>query len=121
MTITIEADYIRIDSEGEKSMEWAREIWPAVIKACEENDCYRVLSISRSTKVISIMEGFNYVGLFRELGINTKYRIAWVELNEHAIKTVRFIDAALFNRMLPGRLFETEEQAKAWLLGSSGY
>ena len=121
MTITIEADYIRIDSEGEKSTEWAREFWPAVVKACKENDCYRVLSLSRSTKVISIMEGFDLIELFRDLGINTKYRIAWVELNEHAIKTVRFIDAALFNRMLPGRVFETEEQAKAWLLGSSGY
>ena len=121
MTITIEADYVRIDSEGEKSIEWSREFWPAVVQACEENDCYKVLSLSRSTKVISIMEGFDHVGLFRELGINTKYRIAWVELNVHAIKTVRFVDAALFNRMLPGRVFETEEQAKAWLLGDSGY
>jgi len=121
MTITLEGDHIRVESRGKKSIAWAREFWGAVVDACTENDCYKVLSISESLVVMPIMDGFGHVDLFRELGINTKYRIAWVELNPAAIKTVRFVDAALFNRMLPGRLFKDEEEARKWLFSDRGY
>jgi len=121
MTITFEGDHIRAESRSEKSIEWARKFWTAVVEACVENDCYKVLGISESLTVMPIMDGFDHVELFRELGINTKYRIAWVELNPDALKTVRFVDAALFNRLLPGRLFMTEEEARKWLFGSKGY
>lgn len=119
--ITFEGDHIRADSQGEKTIDWARGFWRAVVAACEENDCYRVLGVSESLTVMPILDGFDVVELFRELGINTKYRIAWVELNPEATKTMRFIDAALFNRLLPGRLFETEAEARMWLLGTKGY
>ena len=121
MNITFEGDHIRAESRSEKSIEWARELWTTVVKTCDENDCYKVLGISESLTVMPIMDGFDHVELFRELGINTKYRIAWVELNPDALKTVRFVDAALFNRLLPGRLFKTEEEARKWLFGSRGY
>jgi hypothetical protein len=121
MTITFEGDHIRAESRSEKSIEWARELWTAVVEACEANDCYKILGISESLTIMPIMDGFDHVELFRELGINTKYRIAWVELNPEAVKTVRFVDAALFNRMLPGRAFKTEDEARKWLFGSRGY
>ena len=121
MKITLEGDHIRAESRSEKSIEWSRKFWAAVVEACVKNDCYKVLGISESLTVMPIMDGFDHVELFRELGINTKYRIAWVELNPDALKTVRFVDAALFNRLLPGRLFKTEEEAKKWLFGNKGY
>jgi hypothetical protein len=121
MTITFQGDHLRAESRGEKSIAWSRKLWGEVVDACAANDCYRVLGISESLTVMPILDGFDHVALFRELGINTTYRIAWVELNPDAIKTVRFVDAALFNRMLPGRLFKTEEEAKTWLLSDRGY
>ena len=121
MKITFEGDHIRAESRSEKSIEWSRTFWSAVVEACLENDCYKVLGISESLTIMPIMDGFDHVELFRELGINTKYRIAWVELNPDALKTVRFVDAALFNRLLPGRLFKTEEEARKWLFGGKGY
>ena len=121
MKITFEGDHIRAESRSEKSIEWSRRLWTAIVEACEANDCYKVLGISESLTIMPIMDGFDHVELFRELGINTKYRIAWVELNPDALKTVRFVDAALFNRLLPGRLFMTEEEARKWLFGSKGY
>jgi hypothetical protein len=117
ITITFEGDHIRAESRAEKSIEWAREFWTAIVDACKENDCYDILGISESITVVPIMDGFDHIELFRELGITTKYRIAWVELNPAAIKTLKFVDAALFNRILPGRLFQTEEEAKSWLFG----
>lgn len=121
MTISFEGDHIRAESHAEKSIEWSRKFWGAVVKECVANDCYKVLGISESITVMPIMDGFDHVALFRELGINTKYRIAWVELNPAAVKTVKFVDAALFNRLLPGRLFETEGAARNWLFGKKGY
>ena len=121
IAITFEGDHIRAESRGDKSIAWAREFWSDVVDACNEHDCYKVLGISESLVVMPIMDGFDHVELFRELGINTKYRIAWVELNPAAIKTVRFVDAALFNRMLPGRLFKNEEEARKWLFSDRGY
>ncbi len=121
MKISVESDHIRVESRGAKSIEWSRELWPAIVKTCDEHNCYRVLGITTTTKILPIMDGFDHIALFRELGINTKYRIAWVELNPAAIKNLRFVDAALFNRMLPGRVFDSEEQAKHWLLGNKGY
>ena len=121
MKISFEGDHIRVESRDEKSIAWAREFWSAVVEACKANDCYQVLGISESITVMPIMDGFDHVALFKELGINTKYRIAWVEINPAAVKTVRFVDAALFNRLLPGRAFATEEEARTWLFGDKGY
>lgn len=121
MTISVEGDHIRVESYGEKTPAFARHVFTAIVEACKANDCYRVLGIGESTKALTILEGFDLTALFRELGISTKYRIAWVELNPAAVKTIRFIDAALFNRLLPGRVFRTEEEAKTWLFGDQGY
>jgi hypothetical protein len=121
LTITFEGDHIRAESRGVKTIAWARGFWTAIVESCEKNDCFKVLGISESLTVMPIMDGFDHVALFRELGINTKYRIAWVELNPEAVKTVRFVDAALFNRLLPGRAFGTEEDARDWLFGTKGY
>lgn len=121
MTITFEGDHVRVESIGKKTPAFARQVFTAIVDACKANDCYRVLGIGESSKPLTILEGFDLTALFRELGIGTKYRIAWVELNPDAVKTLRFIDAALFNRLLPGRVFRTEEEAKIWLFGDKGY
>lgn len=120
-TFTFEGDHIRAQSCSEKTIDWSRLFFTALVETCEANDCYKVLSISESLTTMPIMDGFDVVALFRELGINTKYRIAWVELNPDSVKTLKFIDAALFNRLLPGRLLKTEDEARKWLFGGKGY
>jgi len=114
-TITFEGDHIRAESRAEKSIEWAREFWPDVIETCRANDCYNILGISESISVMPVLDGYEHVNLFRDLGIDSKYRIAWVELNAAAHDTVSFVDTALFNRGLPGRLFSSEAEAREWL------
>ena len=119
--ITFEGDHIRVESNGDKSIARARTMWTEIVATCDENDCFRVLGISESSTAMPVMDGFDHVELFQELGITTKYRIAWVELNASSVKNLKFIDSALFNRMLPGRAFRTEAEAKAWLLDEKGY
>jgi len=119
--ISFEGDHVRAVSIGQKSIETSRKLWTEIVQVCKEHQCYRVLGIANTTKAMPIIDGIDHVSLFRELGINTKYRIAWVEQNAAAMKSVKFIDAALFNRMLPGRIFSEEDEAKTWLFGSKGY
>jgi len=114
-TITFEGDHIRAESRAEKSIEWARIFWSAVVEACKEHDCYSVLGSSESLTVMPVLDGYEHINLFRDLGIDSKYRIAWVELNAAAHDTVKFVDTALFNRGLPGRLFSSEAEAREWL------
>jgi hypothetical protein len=121
MTVSFEGDHIRAESFGEKSLAWSRQLFSEIVATCVANNCFKVLGVAESTKPVTILEGFDHIALFRELGINTKYRIAWVELNPSAVKTVKFIDAALFTRLLPGRVFQTEEEARKWLFGERGY
>lgn len=114
--ITFEGDHIKALSRAHKSIEWATEFWSAVVEKCEAHDCYDVLGISESVTVMPILDGFDFIGLFRDLGIDEKYRIAWVELNAEAVEVVKFVETALFNRGLPGRVFPSEADARKWLL-----
>ena len=114
--ITFEGDYIKVHSNGDKDLEFSTRQWTAVVEACRAHDCFRVLGIGNTTKPQETMDGFEHARLWRELGIDSKYRIAWVELNPEAVDAVYFIETVLYNRGLRVRLFPTEDEAKDWLL-----
>jgi len=115
-TISYEGDHIRALSRAHKSIGWATEFFSDLVEACQTHHCYDVLSISESLSVIPILDGFDFIEIFRDLGIDKKYRIAWVELNPEAVETVKFVETSLYNRALPGRLFRSEDDARKWLL-----
>jgi hypothetical protein len=94
------------------------KVWRDVAATCELHDCYNVLGIAKSSTPVEALEGYELPALFRELNIDQKYRIAWVELDEDARDTIEFVQTVLANRGLPGLLFETETEAREWLLGS---
>ncbi len=115
-TITLEGNYIKVLSTGDKNFEYSQRLWQAVVEACREHDCFKILGISESTSPMPVLDGYRHADLFRKLGIGRKYKIAWVELNEDAKDATYFIDTVLFNRGLPGRLFDTVLEATEWLL-----
>jgi hypothetical protein len=93
-------------------------LWREVSAACNQHDCYNVLGIANTTTPVEAVEGYELPSLFREFNIDQRYRIAWVELDEDAQDVITFVQSVLSNRGLPGLLFETEAQAREWLLGS---
>jgi hypothetical protein len=115
--ITVESNFIRVQSYGRKDIEFATDLWTQMVKTCNEDNCFRVLGISDTTVAMEAIDGYEHARLFEDLGIGPKYRIAWVELNEKARDMTIFIETVLINRGLPGRLFDGETEAKAWLLG----
>ena len=115
-TISFEDDYVKVVSTGDKNLAVARQVWAAIAETCQKHDCYDVLGLSNSEKPVTITEGYAHAELFRDLGITSGYRIAWVELNPDGRDVLEFTETVLLNRGLPGRLFESEKAAIEWLL-----
>lgn len=117
LTITFEGDHVLVLSDGDKDMEFAEKLWSQVSGMCQKNNCFNVLGIARTSTPQEALDGYDHARLYRELGIDGRYRIAWVELEPDAIDMASFIETVLVNRGLPGRVFENEADAREWLLG----
>ena len=116
--ITYEGELVVVHLHGAENIGVASRLWPDVVQACKEHNCYRVLGVAETTEPLSTMDSFDHAELFRKLGINHRYRIAWVELNPDAYEATSFTETVLFNRGLPGRLFSSVPHARHWLLWS---
>jgi len=116
LTVTFEDDHVLVRADGDKDMEFAEDLWSQVSSMCEKNDCFNVLGIARSSTPQEALDGYEHARLFRELGIDERYRIAWVELEPEAMDMASFIETVLVNRGLPGRVFSSEADARTWLL-----
>ena len=117
--IKLDGDLIVVRLQGAENIGVASRLWPEVVQACREHNCYRVLGIADTTEPLSTMDSFDHAELFERLGINHRYRIAWVELNPDAYDATSFTEIVLSNRALPGRLFDNVPNAKEWLLGGA--
>lgn len=116
VTITFEGDHVLVLSDGEKDFELSTRLWTEAVEVCEANDCFRILGVSTTTRPLEALEGYDHARLFRELGIDRRYKIAWIENNSDAQDIVNFIETVLYNRGLPGKVFEDVDEARAWLL-----
>jgi hypothetical protein len=114
--ITFEGDHIRVLSDGDKDYDFAERQWTSITDACRKHNCYNILGISHTTAPMEAIEGYDHARLFEDLGIDDRFRIAWVEFNDEARDMTLFVETVLINRGLPGRLFASEQDAKAWLL-----
>lgn len=119
ITITHEGDHIKVLADGEKSYQFAEALWSQVIDECQKNQCFNVLGIATTTVPIETYDALEMADLFERLEIDGQYRIAWVEMNPEAYRTIFFIESVLSNRGLPGRVFLEVEEARNWLLKAS--
>jgi len=118
LNIEFAGDHVLVMADGDKDYQYMDRLWREVAVACEQHNCYNVLGIANTTTPVEAVEGYDLPAIFRELGIGQHYRIAWVENNQDARDMVEFVVTVLANRGMPGRLFDTEAEAREWLLGS---
>ncbi len=115
--VTFEGQYILALSEGEKHPEQARQLWEKIVHLCIESQCFKVLGMASSNNAFSIIESFQHYDLFKDIGITNQYKVAWVETNPEAHKTLNLIETVLRSRGISnGRLFTDLVHAKRWLL-----
>lgn len=115
--VTYNGSYVEVISNGHKTLEFARRLYSRIVEVCRENDCRLVLVIGNSSIPLSTSDGFDLAEVFHDIGLTSRYRIAWVETNEAARDAGRFVDDVLYNRGLSGRLFDSFEEARNWLVG----
>ncbi|MDJ0833229.1 MAG: hypothetical protein QNJ69_06870 [Gammaproteobacteria bacterium] len=113
--IFVEGNLIKVHLSGREDMQVASSLWPQVVEACEKNNCFQVLGIAETTQPLNTVDAYQYAQLFDKLGIDYRYRIAWVELNPQAYSATLFAQTVLKNRGLPGRVFASEADARRWL------
>jgi hypothetical protein len=117
LEIRFEGDHVLVIADGDKDYRFMDKMWREVVAVCEKKSCFNVLGLANTSTPLEAVEGYETAALFHELGIDRRYRIAWVELNDDSRSIVEFVQAVLANRGLPGRVFETEAEAREWLLG----
>jgi hypothetical protein len=117
--ITFEGDHVLVRTSGEKNYAVVEEIWSGVSRVCEQHQCFNVLGIANTSQPIEVIEGYELPAVFAAHNIDHRYRLAWVELSPEGVDMIDLVVSILDNRGLPGRRFDTVDEAKAWLLGSS--
>jgi len=108
-----------VESTGDKTADFVESLWTAVGRVCRSTQCFYVLGIARSSVGLGTMDAFKLAEVFRKVVVNGQYRIAWVELEEGAIESLRTTETVLFNRGLPGKIFDNIDDAREWLLSES--
>ena len=116
-SVEFKGTYVEVHSDGDKTLEFAQVVWREVKQCCEENHCFKVLGIARTTTPISTMEGWDHKTLFKEIGIDHRFEIAWTELNVRHLEQYVFIENVLANRAIVQRvkIFGDVAEARSWL------
>jgi len=115
ISVTFEGDHILAHVSGAGDYGVVEEVCSRISRACEKHQCFNVLGIAESSDPIEAVESYELPGVFRKYNIDARYRIAWVELNPEGVDVIELAADILANRGLPGRLFATVDEAKAWL------
>jgi len=114
--ITFRGDFVEAIAPSDKSIEIVTPMWEALVAECEQRRCFKILGISTADYPMPTIDGYQHAELFNKLGIDHRYRIAWVEKNPEAVDATYFVETVLINRGLPGRLFSSTSAALDWLL-----
>jgi len=114
--VSFEGDYIKVIKRGAQNIQISTDLWTAVVAECNKRGCFKVLGISTTDEPLPTIDGYQHAELFKSLGIDHRYRLAWVEENPEAVDALYFAETVLINRGLPGRLFKSTGAALDWLL-----
>ena len=94
------------------------EMWREVAAAGDKYDCRDVLGLSTTERPVGLAVAIDAEKIFRNAGISSDYRIAWVNPNAAASVMIKLIEEVLKNRSLAdGRGFDDEQSARRWLAG----
>lgn len=96
--------------------EGIRQLWAAIVKACDSYNCYNILGVSDLDRPFAVLDGFDHHHIFDEVGVGLRHRIAWVNNDSASYDVLKFTETVLRNRgKLNGGLFASIEEAKQWL------
>lgn len=116
VVITPMDGYIYVEISGRGNYDEVLELWQNIASACHEHQCFNVLGVQRIKIAIDTLTALDHHTVFTDVGIDHRYRIAWVDENPRTYESIEFIKNVLSNRSIGyGKVFSNEEDAKNWL------
>ena len=117
LSIIPETHYLHVSVSGEANYQNACELWRAIANAAQQHQCFNILGEQSMRNVMPTTDAWNHQSIFLDMGITSKYKIAWVDTNPRIIETTRFIGTVLHNRHIGyGKIFSDVDTAKEWLM-----
>ncbi len=112
--------YVHARHYGKNNYDISLEVWRRIMALCKEHNCLKILGENFTTEELSTMDAFNHLDILALVGLTPQHRVAWVNHVKEAARGLEFVETVVVkNRGLAnGKLFQTIEEAKRWLLGS---
>lgn len=119
-SIGSEGDHIRLDvlsdwTEGHE-VEETLAVWSQVADACREHGLERVLAVFHIRGKIPTMYGYEIANDPASVGIERRFKIALMYVDEQRYKSSFFTETIAVNRFYNVKVFNDEEAALEWLL-----
>jgi len=107
---------INVRVSGDVNSAGIRELWKAIVDACDSHNCYDILGVTELDEPFSALTAFKHHEIFSEVGVTNQHHIAWVDQNKKSVEILKFTETVLINRgKLNGALFDSIEEGKRWL------
>lgn len=122
LSIKEQQDHIRVEVSGERipghEEEDAVRVWSRVAKVCEAKKQDRILCIHRVTGRLPATAAHAIAFDPARFGWSRRFQLALVNLNEESRQDSLFLEDVAVSSGYQIRIFDSEEEAKIWLLGN---
>lgn len=108
-------NYIQVHANGAKNFKFASTMWHEVVERCRTKKIFKVLGIALTSDPIKKEEANSLLPLFKELGLDQSFKIAWVELNPEFYEVILYTEALMSSNGVNAKFFYEVSHAKAWL------
>lgn len=116
------ADHLRVEVSGHRTpgreVEDAVAVWSEVADRCRAASLPRILAVMKLSGRLPTMAAFDIAHAPDSFGWSREFQLALVDLNEESRKDNLFTETIAVNRGFRVKVFDNEDDARAWLLGS---
>jgi hypothetical protein len=114
--IKVEENYIQLHANGLLNLPIADSFMKKTVQVCKAHNCYKILAIGFTSKVLLHEEAEEFIKLFKDLAVPKDFKFTWVELNPETYESQKNIETILLKEKQHVRLFYDVQHAKKWLL-----
>ena len=55
-SVTFKDEYVQVESNGEKNLEYAAKLWSRIVNTCEKYDCFRIIGLADTNSAVCLIE-----------------------------------------------------------------
>jgi hypothetical protein len=122
VSIQEQEDYIRVEISGKRipgnEVDDAVSVWSHVAEVCRAKEKNQILGIYNVTGRLPIRAAHTIAYDPARFGYSKHFKLALVNLREESLQDFLFVEDVAVSSGYRVRVFEQEEEAKAWLLGN---